>query len=170
VRAAAQLLLKEPGGQPQGAQAQQFDPRPLIEYVDQKLGTFQQHVNSQQQQQVNDVLAKWPADKPHYERVRRMMGQLIQTGVVPLKDGSVDLDGAYEVAVRMDPELHNQIISERVAGDRRALSERAQKAKRAGVSMAPSSPGAGASAAAAKRPKGRSVRESLYDAIDEHRG
>jgi hypothetical protein len=167
------------GPQPQQQQAwpqqqqtqQQLSEQQARDYmasVEQRLGTFQQHMDSQQQAQVEDVLAKWSADKKHYQQVRHAMGTLIRTGVCPLVNGQVDLDGAYQMAVRMNPALHDELVTERIAAERSRASDAAKRARYSSASLPPQGPGS-ASGREPPRKKGLSVRESLMNAIDDAR-
>jgi hypothetical protein len=49
----------------------------------------------------NQQTADWGKDKPHYEEVRILMVEMIKKGTVPLlPDGKVNLDAAYNTAVK----------------------------------------------------------------------
>ncbi len=141
---------------------------------------------SQQQQKTQEILANWSRDKPHYEKVRAVMSDLLQpnetTGrsVIPLKDGAVDLDSAYLAAVKLVPEVWEAEQASAKAAEeakvkaaaeakKKADAEAAEKAKRASASLTPGAPGTGSSAGGAKPKKGKSVKESLMDSIEELR-
>ena len=163
------LQQQQAGAQPQ----RQMDPvdqrlQPYLQHFEQRLGTFQQHMDSQQERTVNDILANWSRDKPHYEAVRGAMANLIASGICPLKNGAVDLDNAYSMAVRMDPTLGEQMITERIASERKRQSEQAERARRSGASLSPFAPGSNNSVGAAKnKRRGVSVRDSINAAMDE---
>jgi hypothetical protein len=117
-----------PGQQLQGAQ-DPFAP------VFQQLQSWQQNIEAQlqqqtQQQQLREVkkaeaeIAAWSKDKPHFERVRPTMKELVgiddqlvssgqpsRFGIVR-PDGSVDLDRAYKRAIALDDELAGQVAAE----------------------------------------------------------
>ena len=136
------LQQQQAGAQPQ----QQQDPldqrlAPYLQHFEQRLGTFQQHVDAQQERAVNDILSNWSKDKPFYEKVRGVMASGISSGAVPLKGGNVDLDGAYAFACAADPEIREQLYAERSAADRKAQREQAERARRAGSSLGGAAPG-----------------------------
>lgn len=152
--------------------------------VESKIGNLEQTLTSQQQQALNQYIINWAKDKPHYNAVRELMGQLIAGGAVPLKDGVVDFDGAYEAAIKLHPEVSAQIqqeATEKAAKEaedkaKKEAKERAdklRKAQHAGSGLKP----APASALASARPnqalngksKTQSVRDSIKAALDEHR-
>jgi hypothetical protein len=145
----------------------------------QEIGGLRNSVMSQQERDTQNVLSMWSKDKPHFEAVRSEMARLIQSGAVPLKDGKVDLDGAYEKAIRLNDEIWTATQAQKAAAEeakrvaagetkKKAEAEAAEKARRAAVSLTPAAPGA-PGAAGTKAKKGKSVRESLMEAIDEAR-
>lgn len=138
--------------------------------------TFQQ----QSEAKTQELVQTWSKDKPHFEAVRQLMGQLIASGAVPLKEGRVDLDGAYEMAVYSHPEVRAKLIAEQQAkrdAEIKAKQEATIKAQQAAaaaakakqVSVTSAAPG-GQVAKTQQQKKGTSVRESLQAAIDEVRG
>jgi hypothetical protein len=146
--------------------------------MQQQLQQMQQYTAQRQQHDAQQVLDNWSKDKPHFAAVRAQMSQLIATGMIPLKDGNVDLDGAYEAAVWMNPEVRAQIEVEKQqkaqeaqkateAARAKAVADAAAKAKAAAISLAPAAPGSGTSQAKPK--KGKSVRESLNEVIADMR-
>jgi hypothetical protein len=185
VDGALQGLGLRPAQQAQAQHGQQqqtqqgYDPR-FVQYaqnIEQRLGMMEHANNERLQAQTMDTLMKWAADKPHFQTVRYRMGEILspnpETGrsIIPLKqDGSVDLDSAYDFAVRTHPTLGEAYIQDRIAQERKAASDAAAKARRAGSSFAPSSPGRSTGSSANKQQRGKSVRESLNEAIQASRG
>ena len=124
-----------------------------------------------------EILHNWSQGKPHFESVRGLMAQLIQSGAVPLKNGNVDLDGAYDMALYANPEVRNQVLAAQQAesakqakvkadAERKVQQDQANKARRVAVGVSSSSPGA-APGTIAGRPVGKgrkSVRESILEA------
>jgi hypothetical protein len=94
----------------------------------------------------------------------------IQSGAVPLLNGKVDLDGAYQFACAADPEIREELYKERLGAERKAQREQAEKARRSSASLSPFAPGSNNSVGAPKSKRGRSVRESILDAQDELSG
>ena len=133
-------------------QDSQIDPglqqtlRPVLDEVGQlrqqlsSLTTAQQQA---QQEKIASELSAFAKEKPHFERVRVRMGQLMQGGVV----GPTDLENAYQQAIWSDPELRDQLLREedekRKAEFAKTQAEQAKNARLAAISpgvRAPSSP------------------------------
>ena len=141
----------------------------------QKIGAVESTFQQQSEAKTQEVLMGWAKDKPHFEKVRVLMSQLIASGAVPLKDGRVDLDGAYDAAIYANPEVRGALQADQAkaaqaatvaaaAKEKAAQQAAADKARKTNVSLAPSAPG---QAVQPKAKKGRSVRESLKDAMEE---
>ncbi len=145
------------------------------------MGSFQE----QSMAKTHEILNTWAKDKPYFNEVRTFMGHLLtpdpNTGVaaVPLKDGRVDLDTAYEMATWGNPEVRAKVLADQKAkadADRTAKlkaeadlqQKQADKSRRASGSIPPGTPGAEVSRKTTP-PKGRSVRDSLKDSIEELR-
>jgi hypothetical protein len=107
----------------------------------QRIDSFQAQAEAQQMAHVNDVLAKWSADKPFFERVRRDMAARIGSGAVPLKNNAVDLDRAYEICCWGDPSIRAQLQAEQQSKAAAASREQAKQARYASSSLRPTSPG-----------------------------
>jgi hypothetical protein len=141
----------------------------------QQIGQVQNTFQQQSEAKTQEVLMNWAKDKPHFEKVRVRMSQLIASGAVPLKDGRVDLDGAYEQAVWSMPEVRTELQAAEkkaqadaaiaaAAKEKAAQQAAADKARKTDVSLRPSAPG---QTPVPARKKGRTVRESIMDARDE---
>lgn len=150
----------------------------LEQAVTQKIsgleGTFQQ----QSEAKTQEILTQWSQGKPHFEASRGTMAQLIASGAVPLKNGQVDLDGAYEMACYANPEIRKLVLAEqegarvkaekdKKAAEAKLQQEQANKARRAGVNVSGGAPGQAGTIAGRPAKKGKSVRESLAEAMDE---
>ena len=170
-----QQLAEAAGGQQQ-QQAGGIDQRYLQQLVQQEVAplheamTAQQHwVQQQQAAKTNEILSNWSRDKPFYEDVRVLMARGIESGAVPLKNGAIDLDGAYAFACAAHPQIREQLYTQRAGAERKAATDRANQARRAGASLSPTSPGSNNFAGNKKPARGKSVRDSLHDSIDELR-
>jgi hypothetical protein len=110
------------------------------------------------------------------------MYQLMQSGAVPLKDGNLDLDGAYEAACKLNPEVSALIQQEARAKEEREKAEKATKdaqlakarlakARNAGSGLKPASPSMPVSQVKgnASQNKNVSVRDSIKLALQEAR-
>jgi len=191
----------QPNGQVQPGQQQQpggevVSPavQAYINKIEQQLNGFQQQVGQQfnslgqyyQEQnaaKTQEMLEQWAKDKPFFSEARVMMGHLLTpdgtTGVaaIPLKDGRVDLDSAYEAAVYALPEIRARVLADQQAqadatrkakqeANQKAAQDKADKARRTATSLTSSAPGAEVARRGTSE-KGKSVRESLVAAMKE---
>lgn len=151
--------------------------------VDKKVSSLESQLTAQKDAAIQNSLMAWAKDKPYYEHVAGLMGQLLQSGAVnPVNpDGSVNLDGAYEAAIKINPQVAALIQQEK---DQKAAQEatdkalkeakekadRLARAKRAGTGLKPAAPSFPISNLNGKGPKeDTSVRGSIRAAIEEHR-
>jgi len=152
-------------------QDSQIDPglqntlRPVLDEVGQLKQQFNFMLTAQQQAQQEKIvseLSTFSRDKPHFERVRVRMGQLMQGGAVAPND----LDGAYQQAIWSDPELRDQLLREKEEERAKVQAEQAKNARVAAVS-----PGVRAPSIAPKRDdkSTKGVRASLMASISELR-
>jgi hypothetical protein len=155
--------------------------RAMQQQVEQRFGTLEQTFAQQNEAKTHEVLAAWAKDKPHFEEVRQTMSRLIASGEVPLKEGRVDLDGAYETAIWAVPGVREKVLADQAkAAEAKRLADakarqaavqaEADKARKAGVSVTGGAPGAAGPAVAQPKGKGKSVRESLMEARAEVEG
>jgi len=150
----------------------------LEQAVTQKFGHLENTFAEQSFAKTNDVLRNWSKDKPHFEDVRMAMAHFIGSGLVPpLENGSADLDKAYDMALYAMPDVRSKVLAEQSAkatADRKAKAEAekkaqqaaADKARKTGLSITGGAPGA-AVASQGKKPKSKSVRESIEEARRE---
>jgi hypothetical protein len=181
----------QPGqGQPQDQPAEAISPA-LQQFIDQqsakinnleqafaqKIGGLESTFAQQSQAKTDEILANWSQGKAHFESVRHLMANLIGSGAVPLKDGKVDLDRAYEMAIYADPTVRSQVLTAqqeelkkqavaKAAAEKKAQQEAADKARRAAVSVSGAAPGV-PGAPAKVTGKRKSVRESINDAMTQ---
>lgn len=165
-------LVQNPSQAP--SQAQDI-PEPLRPVIDQFGNVVQQvqsvdaRLQAWEQRQTSEQIAAFAKDKPHFDKVSRLMGQLMNAG------SAMDLDTAYQQAVKIHPEVSAQIEAERAAKENaereRAQAEKAAAARRAAVSPSGRSPHGGAPAAGQQRNGAQGVkpRESILAAIAELR-
>jgi hypothetical protein len=151
--------------------------------VEKKIGTLEQQLTAQKDAAVESFILNWAKDKPHYGKVSQLMGQLMQSGAVPALDasGSVNLDGAYEAAIKLNPEvaaLIQQEQNDKTAAEatQKALKEAKEKAdrlaraKRAGVGLKPAAPSLPAGALNGKGQKeDTSIRAAIRKSIEDLR-
>ncbi len=143
--------------------------------LNQQLYGITNTFESQQQQSLQAALDNWSKDKPHYQTVQMLMGRLVQSGAVPIVDGAVDLDMAYDMAVNATPHVKQLIELEnaekaRIATEAKAKKDKAakaaalSKARGASASLRPSSPSTGLNGGASK---GLSVRDTIRMSLKE---
>jgi hypothetical protein len=172
---AGPALLAHAQQQPQqAAYQQQNPPDPFQQYaqgVEQRFQNFERSIAQQEEQRgiasANAVIDQFKVGKPHFKNLRTKMAELISTGACPLNNGQVDLQGAYDMAMKLDPELYEQTITERINAEKKHASEAARKARYASSSLSPTSAGNGSIGGKGKKPGGKSVRESLLEAREE---
>jgi hypothetical protein len=184
--------------QPQDGQSEQFS-QPVVDYswmpaidgVARRLERFEQMNAAQQQASAEQIVANWSRDKPHFERVRGLMAQFVDSdakmgGSRFLKNGQIDMDAAYEAAVWADPEVRAEILREqqdkaeaaargaaekiKAEAEARLRQEKersaAERAKRAAASLRPGAPVSGLNGASPSAvPSRETVRESIKRAL-----
>lgn len=143
--------------------------RPVLDQFGQMTQTVQSiqtEIQNSRMEKVSSELATFAKDKPHFEKVRVAMGQLMQAGMV--QPG--DLDGAYQRAIWADPELRETLLREqdekRKAEFQKTAAEQAKNARLAAVSPAPRAR-QGAPVANGHDKGAKGVRGSLLASIKE---
>lgn len=129
-------------------QQQQVDPN--FQYLQSQLQNTQQqlkHVLTAQQQReqaeqqrehdaLNNHLATFAKDKPHYEALRYSMGTLIQDA--HSRGENLSLDQAYEAAMWASPQYRQELLSKQLEAQKsdaeKARSENVKKAQAAAKS------------------------------------
>lgn len=153
--------------------------------TEQRLQETQNVIATQQRDNANKFLMEWAKDKPHFEAVKPRMHALIASGVVPPKNGEIDLDEAYRQATMSDPTIAALIQQEQKEKDKIDAQAKAAKeakdkaakvlrAKSAGSSVQPRAPSLTADAPKGKKPNGVggkavSVRDSIRQSLDQLR-
>ena len=151
-------------------------PEPLRPVIDQ-FGNIVQEVNGLKQEfqrsreeRISSELTAF-ASKPehaHFDKVRVLMGQLMSSGIVT----PGDLEGAYQKATALHPEVSAAIEAEKVAKAAAELAktnaEKAQRARQAAISPGQRSPN-GAVTSGTTPAKRSSVKESVLASIAELR-
>lgn len=147
----------------------------------QELAQLKGSITQNNAQSAQARVNSWAKDKPHFEKVRNVMRALLESGVIPEKDGWLDLDTAYDRAVKADPELSQLALQEALEkkeaefADSLAQKEAKRKAdleraKKANVSLKSGAPAANQTQGKASDKKKLSVRDSILLARQEVRG
>lgn len=169
--------------------------------VGNEVNSLKQTIATQRQTAANAAVDGWANAKdekgsllrPHFNQVRQLMGQLctpivnqqtgqvIQEAVIPLKEGRIDLDAAYDAAIKLHPEVAAQVQQEiaqktqdeakaKAQKDAKDRADKLARAKRAGAGLKPAAPSMGATLnGKASNSKGTSVRDSIKAALDDLR-
>lgn len=129
-------------GHSQAPQGQEIPEhlRPVLDQfgqMSQTVASLQSEIQNSRQEKIASELSTFAKDKPHFEKVRVRMGQMMAAGIA----SPTDLDGAYQMAVRSDPELYEQSVREmdekRKAEFTQAQANAGKNARIAAVSPAP---------------------------------
>lgn len=181
---APQQQTQEPNSQQQTTQqpvqsvVDSQPPQWAQSLIERQQQTEQQLAN-QRQSSAQDFVMSWAKDKTHYEKVKPVMVGLLQSGAIPLKNGQLDLDAAYNKAVRMDDEVWETIQQEKQDAEAEKAKETAAKkqaevakAKKASASIRPSAPTGNLNGSRTPAPrtngsKPQSARDSIMAAIRE---
>jgi hypothetical protein len=117
--------------------------------------------------------------KPYFPYVRQAMSQLLVSGAVPISNGRVDLDTAYEVACYANPEIRERMVDDQnrsiaaaAEQQKQKQIEAAKKAKFAGSSIRSGAPVVATQKVPANKTnsgKPLSVRDSIVLAMNEAR-
>ncbi len=155
-------------GSPQGQELPEH-LRPVLDQfgqLSQTVSSLESRIQQADQEKIADTLSTFAKDKPHFDQVRVLMGQMMAAGIADPKD----LDGAYQKALWATPELRDQLLKEqdekRQAEFTKAQADAGNRARIAAVSPAPKGR-IGASVANGHDKKGGSVRDSILAARKE---
>lgn len=172
-----------PAETPPGADPSNTIPdnlRPVITDLQGRLKQFEDRESAAMQNAAKQTWVNWSKDKPHAERVRQLMANLINSDLAliqagqpqvsnTIKDGSIDMDAAYQAAIYAHPEVRQLLLQEERAEQGRKAKAAAEQARKAGAGLrngAPAAPPGPAPTA----PKVESVRDSISRALAEVRG
>lgn len=163
-------LAQNPSQAPSPVQDIPDHLRPVIDQfgnVVQDVNLVKQEIQNLRTEKVSQELAQFAKDKPHFEAVRVIMGQLMSSGIVP----PGDLEGAYQKATALHPEVSAAIRAEedakRKAEFDKAQAEKARNARHAAASPSPRAPSVTPNGAA---PKGKaSVRDAILSSVSQLR-
>lgn len=146
------------------------------------FGSIQHDIQAEQMRKTEENLSLWSKDKEFFEEVRQDMARLIQADPELLKNGQVDLDGAYERAIYYNPVVRAKVLAKQQQANQQVQQEattaattarqtQVAKAKKAAVSLpVGSAPGLANGATTQRKPQGRtSVRDSIKAAMAELR-
>jgi hypothetical protein len=158
----------------QAPSAGQDIPEPLRPVMDQfgnivqDVSFVKQELQNLRSERVETELRTFAKDKPHFDKVRVMMGQLMSSGIVP----AGDLDTAYQKATQLHPEVSAQIAADaeakRTAELAKTNAEKVARARAASVSPSQRSPN-GAPSNGTQKARSSSVRDAILSSVAELR-
>lgn len=165
-------LVQNPSPAPSSAQEIPEPLRPVIDQfgnevqgVRRDVSAVQQELQTLRNERVEAELRNFAKDKPHFDKVRELMGKLMSAGAAQ------DLEGAYHQATKIHPEVSAAIEAERAAKAAsdlaKANAEKAAKARQAAISPGQRSPSVMPTNSA--KGKTSSVRDTLLNSIGELR-
>lgn len=101
----------------------------ILEHMLERQNNYEQQTATQRRQAADASINSWAKDKPHFEKVRSIMHGLLSSGVIPAKNGELDLDAAYVKAIRMDDDLYEQYKQEEIeARNKKAEAKKSAEA------------------------------------------
>jgi hypothetical protein len=169
------------GGQYQQPQQQAYQPvNPVISNLEARMNGYEQQNAAAARTAAEQTWANWSQGKPHTEKVRGLMAQLIigdlnliQAGQPQIsntiKNGSIDIDAAYQAALYAHPEVRETLLREGYTRRDKEAKAAAERARKTGVSMRSGAP-AGTINGRDVAPKVETARESIMRALNEVRG
>ena len=155
--------------------------RPVISGLETRIKGFEDNVNAQAQLAAQQTWANWSKDKPHAEKVRALMANLINSDLAlmqagqpqisnTIKNGSIDMDRAYESAVYAHPEVRIAVMQDEQLKRDAAAKAAAVAARKAGTSLRSGAPAGAMNGNSSNAPKVETARESIMRAFAEVRG
>lgn len=155
--------------------------RPVITNLETRLKTFEERESAAMQNAAKQTWVNWSKDKPHAEKVRGLMANLINSDLAliqagqpqvsnTIKDGSIDMDSAYQAAIYAHPEVRAALLQEEQSRRDKAANAAAAKARNASVSMRSGAPAGAVSSNANAAPRNETPGESIRRALAELRG
>ncbi len=163
--------LNSPTSEP--SMAQDIPPalKPIVDgygNVTQQLSAIQSDLQRRDQTAAQEQLAQFAKDKPHYEKVKTNMGQLMLAAANAGQN--LSLSDAYEQAIWGNPEIREQLTKEQIAkafaDSEAANTQRVQHAKQTAISPSGRAPSAPVKDGNKKM---NGVRGSILAAVDEIR-
>ncbi len=133
--------------------------RPYIAPLQHKIGELESRWENNQRETTAKEISTWAKDKPHFEKVRVRMGQMLQGGA------ATGLDDAYQQAIWADPVIRGELTKAEMEKQIKEQTERAAKAKSAVVSPTTRAPSSAANGKG--NGKDNSVRADIERAMQQ---
>ena len=155
--------------------------RPVITGLDARLKSFEEQTVLAQQNAAKQTWLNWSKDKPHAEKVRGLMANLINSDLASIqagqaqisntiKDGNIDMDAAYQAAIYAHPEVRQLLLQEEASKREKEAKAAAERAKKASASLRTGAPAGTVVPANNSAPRNESVADSIRRALAEVRG
>ncbi len=136
---------------------------------------LQERMNAQAAQENVARLEAFKENHPYFDYVNIQMGLLLapnqlvgNRSVIPLKNGRPDMETAYKVACQMNPEVQALMAQEKLAKEAKARKQTNGQGQPKPLSSRQSPSGAD-TRNTSQPARGLSVRDSLKQAIEQHR-
>lgn len=154
----------EPSAAPNDAFSQ---VRPVLDQYGSKIAEVSQAVSQIQEARTADTISSFAKDKPHFDKVRVLMGQLMASGA------ATSLEDAYNKAIYADEGVRTSILQEQEAKKLAELNkqqnDKANAARKAAVSISTRSPSGPVVNGNANPKGGNGVRGSILAAVNQLR-
>lgn len=157
-------------GQP--IQQPQLDPQVLA--LRQELNSLKGSIQSQQQAaqqaetaRVAKIAESFGKERPHYEQLKPQIGRILSAGLVEDAEAKSDIEilqAAYDIALRMNPTLHEQHLAqerERAAQAERDKANQAAQASRAAAVQVRGAPGSPSLPAVDPKDRRSAIRHAI---------
>jgi hypothetical protein len=180
--AAAPATEAKPAGADQGNSIPE-NLRPVITNLETRLKTFEEQNAAQARNAAQQTWENWSKEKPHAEKVRGLMANLINSDLALIQAGqpqvsntinpqtmSIDMDAAYQAATYAHPEVRAAIMQEEQAKRDKEARAAAEKARKAGASMRSGAPAGAVPSNQNAVPRNETPGESIRRALAELRG
>ena len=180
--AAPATPAEKPAGADQG-NAIPDNLRPIITDLETRIKSFEAQNAAQAQTAAQQTWNNWSKDKPHAEKVRGLMANLINSDLALIQAGqpqvsntinpqsmTIDMDSAYQAAVYAHPEVRAALLQEEQAKRDKETRTAAEKARKASVSVRSGAPAGTVNSSQANASKVETPRESIMRALAEVRG
>ena len=173
------------GGQQQQPQAAAYyqASNPAISNLESRMQTYEQQNAIAAQTAAQQTWNNWSKDKPHVEKVRGLMANLINSDLALIQAGqpqvsntidvqskTINMDAAYQAATRAHPEVYAAMMQEEQLRRDKGARAAAERARRVGTSMRSGAPAGAVNGGGSNAPKVETARESIMRALAEVRG
>lgn len=181
IAAAPEATAEKPAGVDQGNNEIPENLRPVITDLETRLKKFEENESAATKAAAQQTWVNWSKDKPHAEKVRGLMANLINSDLAlmqagqpqvsnTIKNGTIDMDAAYQAATFAHPEVRQALLQEDQTRRDKEARAAAEKAKKASAGLRTGAPAGAVDTSKSNAPRVESVKESITRALAEVRG